>query len=127
MNEGERAAGLAETPGYRYADHVGGELFVAGQVPRDADGQLVGAGDAAAQAEQCLQNLSTLLGVHGLERRHVRHLRVYVAGEHEHLLAAWSVVRRWFDDDAPPATLLGVAALGYKDQLVEIEPTVVAD
>jgi hypothetical protein len=51
---------------------------------------------------------------------------VYIAGEHEQLLAAWSVVTRWFDDDVPPATLLGIAVLGYKGQLVEIEPTVVA-
>jgi enamine deaminase RidA (YjgF/YER057c/UK114 family) len=127
VNERERAAGLAPTPGYRYADRVGRELFVAGQVPNDADGNLVGFCDAGAQAEQCLRNLTTLLTVHGLDRTHLRHLRIYVVGEHEQLLAAWAAVTRWFADDVPPATLLGVADLGYKNQLVEIEPTVIAD
>jgi enamine deaminase RidA (YjgF/YER057c/UK114 family) len=127
VNERERAAGLAPTPGYRYADLVGRELFVAGQVPNDADGNLVGSNDAARQAEQCLRNLMTLLAAYGLDRGHVRHLRIYVVGERDHLLAAWGAVRRWFADDVPPATLLGVAHLGYDGQLVEIEPTVLAD
>jgi enamine deaminase RidA (YjgF/YER057c/UK114 family) len=31
------------------------------------------------------------------------------------------VVRRHFDEHDPPSTLLGVTALGYPDQLVEVE------
>jgi hypothetical protein len=58
MNEAERNAGLSATPQYRYADRLGSQLFVAGQVPLDAHGDLVGAHDAGAQALQCLRNLS---------------------------------------------------------------------
>lgn len=36
INEVELAAGLAPTPGYRYASVVADELFVAGQVPSTA-------------------------------------------------------------------------------------------
>lgn len=37
------------------------------------------------------------------------------------LLAAWEVVRRHFGDHDAPSTLLGVAVLGYPNQLVEVE------
>jgi hypothetical protein len=36
-------------------------------------------------------------------------------------VAAWEVVHRHFGDHDAPSTLLGVAVLGYRDQLVEVE------
>lgn len=122
MNEAEREAGLAETPGYRYADEVDGELFVAGQVPHDADGDVVGLDDPNRQAEQCLDNLFRLIDVSGFERAHIRRLVVYVVGEQ--LVDAWNAVLAAFDGEVPPATLLGVARLGHAGQLVEIDATI---
>lgn len=122
MNEAEVDAGLGPTPGYRYADVVGDELFVAGQVPHDADGALVGAGAAGEQADQCVGNLFTLLAVHGFEPQHIRRLVIYVVGDD--LAGAWAVVRSRFDGEVPPATLLGVAGLGHPGQLVEIDATI---
>jgi hypothetical protein len=37
------------------------------------------------------------------------------------LVAAWEVVRAAFGDHDAPSTLLGVALLGYPEQLVEVE------
>ncbi len=125
MNESERAAGLAMTPGYEYARRVGNQLHVAGQVPHDAEGQLVGINDPHAQAMQCLRNLSTLLAVHGFSIGDVQRLVVYVVGQHEDLARAWNGVTEWFSGQVPPATLLGVACLGHKWQLVEVDATVV--
>lgn len=122
MNEAERAAGLAATPGYRYADEVDGELYVAGQVPHDAAGVIVGPGDTRRQAEQCLDNLFRLIEVRGFERDHIRRLVIYVVGEA--LADAWNAVVAGFDGEVPPATLLGVARLGHPGQLVEIDATV---
>ena len=127
MSEAELRAGLAPTPGYRYADRVGSQLFVAGQVPLDRHGALLALGDAAGQATACLDNLQTLLEVHGFAVHHIRRLVIYVVGEHQHLIDAWSAVTAWFDTDVPPATLLGVDQLGYTDQLVEIDATIVAE
>ena len=79
------------------------------------------------QAETCLANLVTILGVYGFELRDVRHLRIYVAGDEAMLLDAWTGVRSFFDENAPPATLLGVNGLGYDGQVVEIEASVVRD
>jgi enamine deaminase RidA (YjgF/YER057c/UK114 family) len=127
LNERERAAGLAVTPGYRYAEAIGKQLFVAGQVPLDGEGRVVAPNDARRQAEQCLTNLVTILGLYGFELRDVRHLRIYVAGEFAMLVDAWTGVRSFFGEDAPPATLLGVRGLGYDGQVVEIEPSVVRE
>ncbi len=123
-NDAELAVGLAPTPGYRYASEVGDQLFVAGQVPLDSDGNLIGRNDAAAQAAACLANLRTLIGVHEFDVADIRHLTVYVVGEHQHLIDAWSAVTEWFAGPVPPATLLGVNLLGHSEQLVEIDATI---
>ncbi|MFK7964898.1 MAG: RidA family protein [Burkholderiaceae bacterium] len=80
MNEAEVAAGLAPTPGYRYADRIGSQLFVAGQVPHDKDGQIVAIDDPHGQATQCLDNLLLLLSTHKFAVADIRRLTVYVVG-----------------------------------------------
>lgn len=128
MNEAEHEAGLAPTPGYRYAEVVGNQLFVAGQVPLDGDGDLLAAGDPAGQAVACLQNLQALIAVNGFELSDIRHLTVHVVGRHQNLLDAWQAVTGWFAEaGVPPATLLGAHLLGYAHQLVEIDATIVAE
>ncbi len=125
MNEAELDAGLPATPQYRYADCLGDRLFVAGQVPLDSQGKLMGSQDPSAQALQCLRNLERLLGVHEFQATDIRQLVVYVVGDQANLSAAWSAVAGWFGGQVPPATLLGVARLGYVGQLVEIDATVI--
>ncbi|WP_298928481.1 RidA family protein [uncultured Ramlibacter sp.] len=124
MNEAERAAGLPATAQYQYAERVGNQLFVAGQVPHDSQGQVVGLDDPHAQALQCLSNLKAVLAVHGFSISDVRQLVVYVVGGQANLSAAWKTVADFFGGQVPPATLLGVAGLGYAGQLVEVQATV---
>ena len=124
MNADESYPGLAATPGDRYADEVADRLFVAGQVPHDTDANLVGIRDARAQARQCLHNLFTLVTDHGFTPDDIHHLTVYVVGERQNLLDAWDGVSEWFHGNVPPATLLGVARLGYEHQLVEVDATI---
>lgn len=125
MNETELNAGLAATPQYRYADRLGDRLFVAGQVPLDSHGQLVGPEDPSTQALQCLRNLERLLAVHAFQVTDIRQLVVYVVGDQASLAAVWSAVAGWFGGQVPPATLLGVSGLGYVGQLVEIDTTII--
>ncbi len=96
-------------------------------MPHDADGNIVGKNDSAAQVNQCLQNLDTLLGVHDFDREDIQKLTVYVVGNPENLHSAWAAVENWFNNEVPPATLLGVNQLGYEDQLVEIDATVIKE
>ena len=120
-----RAAGLAPDVPYAYAAATppGARLvFTAGACPLDAAGEIVAPGDVAAQAQQAIDNLEAALRAAGAELRDVAKTTVYVASERrEDLVTAWQVVRERFGDHDAPSTLLGVAALGYQDQLVEIE------
>lgn len=126
MNDSEAQAGLAPTASYQYAQQVGPQLFVAGQVPHDSDANLVGLGNPFAQATQCLSNLRKLIVLHGFDERDIRHLTVYVVGNQQDLTDAWQAVMEWFNHNVPPATLLGVARLGYENQLIEIDATIIS-
>jgi enamine deaminase RidA (YjgF/YER057c/UK114 family) len=69
-----------------------------------------------------MANLQVALREAGAELGDVVKSTVYVATQRqEDLLAAWDVVHRWFGEHDAPSTLLGVAVLGYDDQLVEVE------
>lgn len=127
MNEHELRAGLAQTSNYQYAQRVGAQLFIAGQVPHDSEANLVGVDDPSAQARQCLSNLRTLLTLHGFDEGDIRHLKIYAVGEQKNLTDTWQAVMEWFDNDVPPATLLGVTRLGYEGQLVEVDATIIRE
>lgn len=96
--------------------------FLAGAVPLDGDGKLVGPGDLVAQTEQVLANLETALDAIGCGLGDVVATTVYVAAtEPADLSRAWEVVRRGGLALGPhTSTLLGVTCLGYTGQLVEI-------
>lgn len=69
-----------------------------------------------------MANLKTALGDAGAWLTDVVKTTVYVAShDRADLVAAWEVVSRAFGDHDAPSTLLGVAVLGYPDQLVEVE------
>ena len=93
-------------------------------MPLLADGKLVGPQDVTAQTEQCLANLFTLVTANGFDREDIHQLTIYVVGRHQNLIDAWHVVTKGFDNNVPPATLLGVTVLGYPEQLVEIDAQV---
>ncbi|NJP31460.1 RidA family protein [Micromonospora thermarum] len=97
-------------------------VFTAGACPLDSEGRTVAPGDHAAQARQVMANLETALAAAGAGLADVVKTTVYVASAHRpDLVAVWQVVRDAFGDHDPPSTLLGVAVLGYPDQLVEVE------
>ena len=126
--ERSNVPGLAQPPGYTHLATVTEArlVFIAGQVPLNERGELVGRGDAIAQARQCLSNLAACLAAAGATPGDVVRTTVYVAAEERALLArVWQALL----DSEPsavvrtPATLLGVRHLGYEGQLVEIECT----
>ncbi|RII18437.1 putative aminoacrylate peracid reductase RutC [Streptomyces sp. YIM 130001] len=116
---------LFSPPAYAHASVVeaGTRLaFLAGSVPLDAAGALVGAGDPARQARQVIANLEEQLAAVGSDLAQVAYTDVYVVSPDPAVLAeVWDVVRASGLSTGPHAsTLLGVAALGYPGQLVEI-------
>lgn len=106
----------------------GSLLFTAGAFPLDARGTVVAPGDLEAQTRLALDNLVATLTEGGSSPSRVLKTTVYVATtDRSELVRAWAVVERRFAPARPPSTLLGVAALGYPDQLVEIEAIAVID
>ena len=120
-----RSQYLADGVPYAYAAVASGVtrlVFTAGACPLDAAGNVVAVGDVEGQAEQVMTNLELALHAAGVRLDDVVKTTVYVAAsKQEELVAAWEVVRRRFGDHDPPSTLVGVAVLGYQDQLVEVE------
>ena len=119
-----RAASLDAGVPYAYAAVTapGSLVFTAGACPLDEAGDVVAVGDVAGQAEVVMANLVEALRASGAELSDVAKSTVYVASSRrEDLVAAWQVVRAAFGDHDAPSTLLGVAALGFPDQLVEVE------
>ncbi|MDN5383115.1 RidA family protein [Streptomyces sp. LB8] len=122
------APALFPPPTYSHASVVeaGTKLaFLAGSVPLDADGELVGAGDPVRQAEQVIANLAEQLRAVGSDFAHVLSTDVYVVTTEPAVLAAvWKVVEASGLSTGPhSSTLLGVSCLGYPGQLVEITAT----
>ena len=100
----------------------GGAVFTAGACPLDTNGELVGPGNVGVQTRQALDNLVRALDAAGCGAGDVLKTTVYVATSSDADLAVtWQVVEETFGTKGPPSTLLGVAALGWPGQLVEIE------
>ncbi|MFE0104341.1 RidA family protein [Streptomyces sp. NPDC059009] len=122
---------LFPPPGYAHAAVVeaGTRLaFMAGSVPLDADGNLIGAGDPAAQTRQVIANLDEALRAIGSDPSQVVASTVYVVGDEPGVLSeVWEVVRAsgLLTEVPHTSTLLGVTVLGYPGQLVEITATAV--
>lgn len=116
------APALAPPPGHSHVALAspGSVVFTAGAVPIDAHGNVVGLDDPAAQARVVLDHLVVALETGGATAADVLKTTVYVVGGHEAQLAVWDVVRGSSVGRAP-STLLGIASLGYRGQLVEIE------
>jgi enamine deaminase RidA (YjgF/YER057c/UK114 family) len=120
-----RSPELADSAPYSCAAVVRGAsrlIFTAGACPLDADGATVAIGDVTGQTEASVANLVTALEAAGAGLTDVVKTTIYVASHHrQDLLAAWSVISAAFAPHDVPSTLLGVAVLGYPDQLVEVE------
>ncbi|MDH4189254.1 MAG: RidA family protein [Betaproteobacteria bacterium] len=111
------------------ATRGGRTLYVAGQVAQNEQGELVGAGDLAAQAEQVYKNLGIALQSAGATFNDLVKITVYVVAmkpEHRDLMG--KVRARHVSQDNPPAsTLVGVQALAKPEYLVEVEAIAVTD
>ncbi|MFD4024450.1 RidA family protein [Streptomyces sp. NPDC058576] len=127
-------SGLPEIGAYRQVSVATGSqlVFIAGQVAWDAAGATVGAGDLAAQVEQCYVNIGTALAAAGGTFDDVAKLTVYVVdwapGKMPLFLEGVArAAARLGATPVPPGTLVGVAALDVPEHLVEVEAIAVLD
>ena len=124
--------GVVEIPGLTQVIVATGSrhVYVAGQIPLDAAGALIGAGDLRAQATACFEHLRTCLDAAGATPADVVRVTFWVVDYGpESLDAIYTAAFEVFGADVPAATstLVGVAALFHPGQLFEVDAVAVLD
>ena len=95
-------------------------LYISGQVAWDASGNIVGQGDARAQARQAFANLRGVLQAAGGDMANLMKITTYIT-KIENLPAVAEARRAMFQGELPASTLIVVKALFHPDFLVEVE------
>jgi enamine deaminase RidA (YjgF/YER057c/UK114 family) len=122
---------LGTPPGYsQIVEITAGRLFfIAGQTALNADGEVVGKGDFAAQAEQAFRNIGIALKAIGCTAGNLVKLTVFLR-DMSNLGAYREARNRFFATVTPPAapaiTLIEVSRLYGSDFLIEIEAVAAA-
>lgn len=104
---------------------AGKTLHLAGQVAWDAQCNVVGGSDYAAQTKQALANLRAVLQAASCTPADIVRIRTYVVNHSPDKLGPiLGEVGAFFGGAVPPPnTFIGVATLALPDFLVEIEAT----
>jgi reactive intermediate/imine deaminase len=106
--------------GYSRAVKVGNVIFVTGTTATNETGQVVGVGDAYAQAKQTLANIERVLARAGATMKDVVRTRMFVTD-----ISRWEEIGRahaeYFRDIRPATTMVEVSKLISPEMLVEIE------
>lgn len=106
--------------GYSRAVRLGPRVHVSGTTATDDDGELVGEGDAYAQADRALANVASALERAGATPEDVVRTRLFVTD-----IEQWAAVGRahaeHFGDVRPASTMVEVSRLVDPRMLVEVE------
>ncbi|MGH2451414.1 MAG: RidA family protein [Candidatus Limnocylindria bacterium] len=111
---------------YAQCIRAGNTLYVAGQAAQDRDGNVVGVGDVAAQADAIWRQIGSILAAAGASYRHIVKVTTYVTdmAAREPLMATR---KRYLGDHVAASTLVGVTALARPEMLVEVDVVAVLE
>ena len=106
--------------GYSHAARAANTLYIAGQIAKDLDGNIVGRDDFKKQAHQVHENLKNILKEAGGSLQNIVKMTIFLT--HFSYIDAYRNVRdEFFPVPGPPNTLLVVESLALPDYLIEVE------
>jgi 2-iminobutanoate/2-iminopropanoate deaminase len=105
---------------YVRVDNPGSLIFLSGQLSRDSEGKLVGAGDMAEQTRQCIRNMRTVLEAAGGTLDDIVSIVVYTTDvrQFKEIVAARM---EFFKDKLPTSTIVEVNHLADPGLLIEFQ------
>src|SRR4029077_2638620 len=120
---------MAGQPAYTQVVTVSGtgrQIFVAGQLARDADGNCVGKGDMRAQIQQVGENIKTCLEAAGATLADIVKTNTYVT-DYEEFAKHGDMRMRYFGPATPTSTPVQISRLADPDAMIEIEAIAFVD
>jgi enamine deaminase RidA (YjgF/YER057c/UK114 family) len=99
---------------------TGTHVFLRGQVGQDLQGRMVGVGDPAAQAEQAMKNVKTLLEEQGARLEDICKITVYIT-DRAYRDAVYRVIGKWLKGVFPVSTGLIIQGLARPEWVMEID------
>jgi enamine deaminase RidA (YjgF/YER057c/UK114 family) len=112
---------------YSQVARIDKTLYISGQLGLDENGELVGPGDAQAQARQAWRNLLAILAHYGATPRHLAKTTTYITHWAYRPQVGEARDEFFAEPPYPPSTLVVVQGLAEPRFLVEIEAIAVLD
>jgi 2-iminobutanoate/2-iminopropanoate deaminase len=95
-------------------------IFISGQLARDKDGNIVGAGDMRAQLRQTLENIKAALEAAGASLKDLVRTNTYVTNIDEYFKHI-DVRMEYYSHAMPTSTTVEVRRLSQPELMVEID------
>ncbi len=105
---------------------VGDVIVLSGQAAIDREGNVVGAGDFDAQAEQVFDNLKYVLEHAGSSMENIINVNIFMT-DMSHFPKIVELREKHFTAPYPADTIVGVTALALPELMIEIQAIAVAD
>lgn len=123
--ERSNPAGMTQPTAYSHLVTFDRLMFVAGQVALDGEGNVVGAGDMAAQLRQVFENMKSVLASGNADFSDIVKINIFTT-DIDALRQVLDIRGEYFGEHAPASTLVQIERLARPVFMVEIEAIAIA-